>query len=70
MENVHGVMDRVEIAGSEKTEPKPIYMCPGCSNHTYSNNMVKRMQYSIKQSNISYIITRRSEKDYINAAEN
>jgi hypothetical protein len=54
----------------EKTELKPIYVCPGCSNHTYSNNMIKQMQCSIKQSNISYIMTHRSEKDYINAAKN
>jgi hypothetical protein len=23
------------IHRSEKTEPKPLYVCPGCSNHTY-----------------------------------
>jgi hypothetical protein len=25
---------------SEKMETKPPYVCPGCSNHTYSNNMI------------------------------
>jgi hypothetical protein len=39
------------------------------SNHMYSNNMIGLMQCSIKQSNISYIMTHRSEKDYINIAE-
>jgi hypothetical protein len=24
----------------EKVETKPPYVCPGCSNHTYSNNMI------------------------------
>jgi hypothetical protein len=23
----------------ERVEPKPLYVCPRCSNHTYSNNM-------------------------------
>jgi hypothetical protein len=58
------------IHRSEKTEPKPLYMCPGCSNHMYSNNMIRQMQCSIKQSNISYIMIRRSKKDYINAEKN
>jgi hypothetical protein len=58
------------IPWSEKTELKPPYMCPECLNHTYNNNMIKQMQCSIKQSNSSYIMIRRSKKDYINAAEN
>jgi hypothetical protein len=28
------------IPRSEKIEMKPPYMCPGCSNHTYNNNMI------------------------------
>jgi hypothetical protein len=24
----------------EKADPKHLYMCPGCSNHTYNNNMI------------------------------
>jgi hypothetical protein len=33
------------IPRSEKTEPKPLYMCPGCSNHMYNYNMIRQMQY-------------------------
>jgi hypothetical protein len=28
------------IPSSEKVEMKPPYVCPGCLNHTYSNNMI------------------------------
>jgi hypothetical protein len=28
------------IPRSEKMEMKPPYVCPGCSNHTYINNMI------------------------------
>jgi hypothetical protein len=35
------------IPRSERVEPKPLYVCPGCSIHTYSNNMIQ-MQCSIK----------------------
>jgi hypothetical protein len=27
----------------EKEGMKPPYVCPGCSNHTYSNNMITRI---------------------------
>jgi hypothetical protein len=30
------------IPCSEKEGTKPPYVCPGCSNHTYSNNMITR----------------------------
>jgi hypothetical protein len=30
----------VVIPHSEKAEMKPPYMCPGCSNHMYNNNMI------------------------------
>jgi hypothetical protein len=30
------------IPHSEKAEIKPPYVCPGCSNLTYSNNMINR----------------------------
>jgi hypothetical protein len=30
------------IPRSEKEGMKPPYVCPGCSNHTYSNNMITR----------------------------
>jgi hypothetical protein len=33
---------KVVIPRSEKAEMKPPYVCPGCSNHTYSNNMINR----------------------------
>jgi L-lysine 2,3-aminomutase len=58
------------IPQSEKIELKPLYVCPRYSNYTYRNNMIKQMQCSIKQSNISYIMTYRSEKDYINVVKN
>jgi hypothetical protein len=40
------------IPRSEKVEPKPLNVCPGCSLHMYSNNMI-HMQCSIKHSNYS-----------------
>jgi hypothetical protein len=30
------------IPRSEREETKPPYVCPRCSNHTYSNNMITR----------------------------
>jgi hypothetical protein len=30
------------IPSSKKEGTKPPYVCPGCSNHTYSNNMITR----------------------------
>jgi hypothetical protein len=30
------------IPHSEKMEMKPLYVCPGCSYHTYCNNMINR----------------------------
>jgi hypothetical protein len=41
---------------------------PGMFNHTHRNNMINRWNVSIKKSNIPYIMTRGSEKDY--TAEN
>jgi hypothetical protein len=29
------------IPQSDRVEPKPLYVCPRCSNHTYSNNMIQ-----------------------------
>jgi hypothetical protein len=37
---------------------------PRMFNHTHSNNMTNRWNVSIKQSNIPYIMTQGSEKDY------
>jgi hypothetical protein len=37
------------IPWSDRVELKPLYMCLGCSNHTYNNNMIQ-MQCSIKHS--------------------
>jgi hypothetical protein len=31
------------IPRSKKEGTKPLYVCPGCSNHTYSNNMITRI---------------------------
>jgi hypothetical protein len=33
---------KIVIPRSEKEGTKPPYVCPGCSNHTYSNNMITR----------------------------
>jgi hypothetical protein len=57
------------IPRSEKVELKPLYVCPGCSNHMYSNNMITRCNVRLNRVNISYKMTRRSEKDYIIVAE-
>jgi hypothetical protein len=48
--------------GSEKTKSKPLYVCLGCSNHTYSNNMVNRYNISIKYRIKSYKMTRGSKR--------
>jgi hypothetical protein len=32
------------IPRSKKEGTKPPYVCPGCSNHTYSNNMITRFR--------------------------
>jgi hypothetical protein len=37
------------IPQSNRVEPKPLYLCPECSNHMYSNNMIQ-MQCLIKHS--------------------
>jgi hypothetical protein len=67
---VNPALIQLGIPRSTKIEPELLYVCPGCSNHTYSNNMIKQMQCSIIKSNISYIMTLRFEKDYTNSAEN
>jgi hypothetical protein len=48
------------ISRSKKAGPKPLYMCPGCSNHTYSNNMITDAMFDKNIINISYIMTRGS----------
>jgi hypothetical protein len=65
---VNPALIQLGIPRSEKTEPEHLYVCLGCSNHTYSNNMIKQVQCSVKKSNISYIITLMFEKDYTNSA--
>jgi hypothetical protein len=30
------------VPHSRKAETKPPYMCPGCSNHRYNNNMINK----------------------------
>jgi hypothetical protein len=32
--------DQTVLPQSEKVELKPLYVCPECSLHTYSNNMI------------------------------
>jgi hypothetical protein len=39
--NFYTMLDDV-IPRSEKEGTKPPYVCPGCSNHTYSNNMITK----------------------------
>jgi hypothetical protein len=51
------------IPRSEKTEMKPPYVCPGCSNHTYNNNMINRCHVRSYRVIISYIMTRGSEEN-------
>jgi hypothetical protein len=48
--------------GSDKMKPKPLYVCPRCSNHTYSNNMVNRYNISINYRVKSYKMTRGSKR--------
>jgi hypothetical protein len=57
------------VPRSEKAESNPLYVCPGCSNHTYSNNMINRCNVRQNRIIISYIMTCGSEKDYIIAVE-
>jgi hypothetical protein len=38
-----GFISKSVIPRSEKEGTKPPYVCPGCSNHTYSNNMITRI---------------------------
>jgi hypothetical protein len=52
----------VSHLSSEKTKPKPLYVCPGCSNHTYSNNMVNIYNISINYRVKSYKMTRGSKR--------
>jgi phosphopantothenoylcysteine synthetase/decarboxylase len=33
---------------SKKMKQKPLFVCPGCSKHMYSNNMVNRYNILIK----------------------
>jgi hypothetical protein len=41
---------------------KPLYVCLGCSNHTYSNNMVNIYNISIICRVKSYKMTRGSKR--------
>jgi hypothetical protein len=50
--------------GSKKHITEASIRVPRMFNHTHSNNMINRRNVSIKQSNISYIMTWGSEKDY------
>jgi hypothetical protein len=39
---------RVSHPGSEKMKPKPLYVCSGCSSHTYDQQYGEQIQYLIK----------------------
>jgi hypothetical protein len=51
------LVDPLSDPGSKKTKPKPLYVCPGYSNHTYSNNMVNRYNILINYRVKSYKMT-------------
>jgi hypothetical protein len=63
------LMGELVVPRSEKAETKHPYMCPGCSNHTYNNNMINRCHIQQNRVINSYIMTRGSEENYINIAE-
>jgi hypothetical protein len=56
--------------GFEKMKLKPLYVCPGCSNHTYSNNMVDRYNISINYRIKSYKMTCGVQKKDYRVAQN
>jgi hypothetical protein len=60
--NISYVPRPLSHPGSEKIKPKPLYVCPGCSNHTYSNNMVNRYNISINYRVKSYKMTGGSKR--------
>jgi hypothetical protein len=41
---------------------KPLYVCPGCSNHMYSNNMANRYNISINYKVKPYKMTLGSKR--------
>jgi hypothetical protein len=55
----------VSHPGFEKMKLKPLYVCSGCSNHMYSNNMVNRYNISINYRVKSYKMTHRSKRKII-----
>jgi hypothetical protein len=60
-----GLISLLSHPGSKKRKLKPLYVCPGCSNHTYSNNMVNRYNISINYRVKSYKMTRGSKRKII-----
>jgi hypothetical protein len=52
----------VSYPGSKKHRTEASIRVPRMFNHTHSNNMINRLNVSIKQSNIPYIMTRGSKK--------
>jgi hypothetical protein len=56
------VFNYMSHPGSEKMKSKPLYVCPGCSNHMYSNNMVNRYNIPINYMVKSYKMTLGSER--------
>jgi hypothetical protein len=59
---------KLSYPGSKKHRTEVYIHVPRMFNHMHSNNMINRCNVSITQSNIPYIMTRGSEKDYL--AEN
>jgi hypothetical protein len=49
-----GIMSYLD---SEKMKLKPLYVCPGCSNHMYRNNMINRYNISLNYKLKSYKMT-------------
>jgi hypothetical protein len=62
--------DLLSHPSSEKMKPKPLYVCPGCSNHAYSNNMVNRYNISINYRIRSYKMTCGFQKKDYRVAQN
>jgi tetrahydromethanopterin S-methyltransferase subunit F len=58
-------MHQLSHPSFEKIKPKHLYVCPGCSNHTYSNNMVNRYNISTNYKVKSYKMTRGSKRKII-----
>jgi hypothetical protein len=61
-EDVQRYLHHVSHPNFEKMKPKPLYVCPRCSNHMYSNNMISRYNISLIHKLKSYKMTRGSKR--------